>query len=268
MTSRPIVVGYDASEGAEAALGWALDEGWRTGAPVLLVYVFEWLGPVGPIPAPRPDDGAERIVSARVGRARTSHPQVTVAGTVASGPATAVLVDRSEQARLMVLGSRGHGGFTGLLLGSTSINVSAHAHSPVVVVRQTAAAGDTPVVVGVDGSACSLLAADFAFAEAATRKVSLRVLSARPQPAPNGQPPEIQGAVAPLRDKYPQVSAAIDIVDGPAGRVMAEASHDAQLVVVGTRGMGQLRGTLLGSVSQQLLHHAHCPVAVVREQPT
>ncbi|WP_173037730.1 universal stress protein [Phytohabitans flavus] len=287
MTPRPIVVAYDASEGAEAALGWALDEGRRSGAPVLLVHVLESLALAGPVPvsqSPWLDEGARRdirqMVVSAVGRARETHPDVAVTGTVIEGAASAVLIDQSKQARLVVMGSRGHGGFAGLLLGSTSMNVCAHAHSPVVVVRQTAAADDAPVVVGVDGSACSLLAADFAFAEAATRKVSLRVLWAWPMPVPNWQPPavdpeeaafakdmQIQGAVAPLRDKYPQVSAAIDIVDGPAGRVMVEASHGAQLVVVGTRGMGQMRGMLLGSVSQQLLHHAHCPVAVVREQP-
>ncbi|WP_173167116.1 universal stress protein [Phytohabitans suffuscus] len=288
MAASPIVVGYDASDGAHAALGWALDEGARTGDPVALVHAYEWPPEGGAIhlaDSGEPGDGerrhAQEAVVTALAWARDTHPDVTVTGTAVRGAAAAVLVEQSKHARMMVLGSRGHGGFTGLLIGSTSLTVSVHAHCPVVVVRGQKPPGDAPVLVGVDGSEGAMLAAEFAFAEAAAGGTSLRVLRAWTPPPPRREPTardpveiavteqtETQEAITPLRDKYPQVSATVHVVAGQAGRVLVDATRGARLVVVGSRGMGGLRGMLLGSVSQQLLHHAHCPVAVVRERPT
>ncbi|MGW1059811.1 universal stress protein [Micromonospora rubida] len=283
--SDEILVGYDGSADATVALNWALDEAERTGRPVRLAYVFEWVtvaGWIGPGVAPGiwPDETARRQVEELVGTAASdaaaARPGLTVHGEVFDGPPALVLEERSAEAGLLVLGSRGHGGFGGLLVGSTAVSVTAHAHCPVVVVRDAAAAGRAGrVVVGVDGSPTSLLALGFAVERAAQRDVPLHVVRAWEPAAGGGPAPD--GAVAteraaleePLagwRETFPEVEVTVDVVTGRPARALVEASRDAQLVVVGTRGRGGLRGMLLGSVGQQLIQHAHCPVAVVRER--
>lgn len=291
MTSRPILVGYDGSASAQAAVAWALDEAARTTTPVLLAYAFEWLSVAAPIvpgpgswPATTARRDAEAMINAAAAAAAESHPGVVVSGTLLDGPAALMLQEKSKQASLVVLGNRGHGGFTGLLVGSTAVAVSAHAHCPVVVVRGAepgSQAGSTHVVVGVDGSACSLLALGFAFDQAATRGVALHVVRAWAPPAPRWRPPhfdaeritaaerkELNGLLAGWRDKYPDVEVTSEVVADNPGRFMIDATRDASLVVVGSRGRGGFRGLLLGSISQHLLHHSSCPVAVVREMPS
>jgi nucleotide-binding universal stress UspA family protein len=180
------------------------------------------------------------------------------------------------------LGSRGMGGFVGLLVGSTAVHLSAHGRCPVLVVREV---GDEagPVVVGVDGSVMGEQAVGFAFAEAALRKAPLRALHAStwnaPLPAPQdaavpyANPPGalageeerlVSEALAGHRERYPEVPVEDQVVHGRTREALIEASHSAQLLVVGARGRGGFAGLLLGSVSQAVLHHAHCPVAVVR----
>ncbi|MDG4786692.1 universal stress protein [Micromonospora sp. WMMD1102] len=285
MNAHPIVVGYDASDGARAALSWALAEAARTGAQVTLLFAFEWpavASTVAPVATSWPDQGARedarKMLDSAILDAFQTHPRVVVTGTVQDGPAAVLLREQSRQARLLVLGSRGHGGFTGLLLGSTTVAVSAHAHCPVVVVRGERERPDGPVVVGVDGSPGAQLALEYAFAQAAARDAELRVVRAWTPIAPRWQPPgygpeeqaaveraELDRVLTDGRSRYPQVRVTVEVTPGPAGRVVVDASRDAQLVIVGTRGHGGFGGLLLGSISQQLLHHAHCPVAVVRE---
>jgi nucleotide-binding universal stress UspA family protein len=140
--------------------------------------------------------------------------------TLHAHPAAA-LIDRSQDAGMIVVGSRGHSAVAGLL-GSVSVAVSAHACCPVVVVRGQSHATQ-PVVAGVDGVG-GRLAGAAARAEQAT------------------------GRGVPLRN--------------PAAALSA-ASNTAQLMVVGSRGHGVVRSLLPGSVSQHLLRHSSCSVAVV-----
>ena len=286
MIANRIVVGYDGSESARAAIGWALDEGARTGADVHLVYAFEWpvyaaaptVAGVGPWPDSHARAEAATMLDAAVAAAADSHPQVTVTHEALLGAPVPVLEDRSRNARLTVLGNRGQGGFAELLLGSVAVAVSAHAHCPVVVVRAdgTPRQPNAPVVVGVDSSECAQRALAWAFEAASIRRVGLHVVRGVALPGPPWSAPpvgrtdeltELRELIAAWQDKYPDVVATPEVVaDAPAG-VMVRASRHAQLVVVGSRGRGGVRGLLLGSVSQQLLHHAHCPVAVVREMP-
>ncbi|MEQ4300071.1 universal stress protein [Plantactinospora sp. B6F1] len=288
MKAHPIIVGYDGSEGAKAALQWALDEAARTGAQLRLLFAFEWptvASTVAPMATTWPDQGAredaQKMLDAVILEAFQTHPQVVVTSTVLDGSAAILLREHSHEASLLVLGSRGLGGFAGLLLGSTSVTVSAHAHCPVVVVRGEQERPEGPVVVGVDGSTCALLALEYAFAQASARGSVLRVVRAWTPVAPRWQPPgygpedqataeriELDELLTDARSRYPRVEVVAEVISGPAGQVMVEASRDAQLVVVGSRGRGGFGGLLLGSISQQLLHHAHCPVAVVRELPS
>jgi nucleotide-binding universal stress UspA family protein len=75
----------------------------------------------------------------------------------------------------------------------------------------------------------------------------------------------VDDELATWRGKYPDVQVTVEVAPGVAGPFMADATRYAELAVVGSRGHIPLAGALLGSVSQHLLHHAHCPVAVVRE---
>lgn len=290
MSSYPILVGFDGSEGATAALRWAAAEAARSGAPLELLYAFEWqavAGPIAPGPGSWPDraarEDAKRMVDTAVAEILSARPEASVTGTVEVGSAAAMLEQRSRHARLVVLGNRGHGGFLGLLIGSTSVTVAAHAHCPVAVIRGDVAMDPVaPVVVGTDGSDCSLLAVEYAFAQAAARGVPLRVVHAYTLPTPRWRPPEgfdpeeitvaehsaLDEMLAGWRDKYPTVPVTLDVVADTPGHVMVEATRGAALVVVGSRGRGGFRGLLLGSVGGQLIHHARCPVIVVRELPS
>ncbi|MEU4474354.1 universal stress protein [Micromonospora sp. NPDC023888] len=281
MRDAEILVGYDGSTDASMAVQWALEEARHSGQPVRLAYVFEWLtvaGWVGPGVAPGvwPDETARRQVEDLVRKATAdaaaTHPGLTITGEVYDGPPALVLQERSAKAGMLVLGSRGHGGFGGLLAGSTAVSVAAHAHCPVVVVRDGTAGGpDDPVAVGVDGSEPSLVALGFAAERAARRQVPLRVLHAW-TPGPGGAagvPDEraaVEQSLEPWRRTFPELSMTVDVIPGSPAAMLIEASRSAQSVVVGSRGRGGLAGMLLGSVSQQVIQHAGCPVAVVRER--
>ncbi|HEX6970404.1 MAG TPA: universal stress protein [Micromonosporaceae bacterium] len=283
MNPGPILVGYDGSPHADAAIEWAFDEAARTGRPVELVHAFQW--PITPAMVATPEyypyeavrEQAEKMVADATAKLAKAHPDVAVSGLMLDGPPAAVLEERSREAALVVLGNRGHGGFAQLLLGSTGVAVSAHAHCPVVIVRGEARV-DRPVVVGVDGSLESLLALRYAFEQAAGRKVPLRVLRAwnmseplwsseddEPRDVVEAEQEALDELLAMWRDEYPEVSVAAEVVFDRPSPLLVKASEDAQLMVVGSRGRGGFKGLLLGSVSQQLLHHSHCPVAVIRE---
>jgi nucleotide-binding universal stress UspA family protein len=290
MSGHPILVGYDGSDHARAALRWAVDVAQRRNAPVHIVFAIDWPSVVPPMsytpgwPDEQMRRDAEGVVAEAAAEAHRIAPQLTVRSTVADGPAAAALWSRTAEARMVVLGHRGIGGFSGLLLGSVGVAVSAHAHCPVVVVRGEAPPEGThqPVAVGVDESPQAHLAIGFAFEEAASRGVGLVAVRA-------WEPPQLPWhsvtrplvldvdeleaaerhllteALAGWRDKYPAVPVSTRLIPSGAVPALIAVSHDAQLVVVGSRGRGGFAGLLLGSVSQQLLHHAYCPVAVVRE---
>ncbi len=285
--SGPVVVGVDGSSAALGAVRLAAREAAQRHLPLRVVHAFIWpllRVPLGPSPIGPPEGGlrheADRIVEEAIRVARARGRAVAVSGEVCTGAAAGVLVEESRNASMMVLGSRGLGGFTGLLVGSVAVQVAAHAACPVLVVRGAAPAHG-PVVVGVDGSPTSDLAIDFAVAEAALRGTDLVAIHAWTHPEATG-PGDIQPlvydvdevtneearvlaeAIAGRRDRYPDLKVELRVLRGHAADALVTASADAQLVVVGARGRGGLAGLLLGSVSQALLHHARCPVAVVR----
>ena len=138
-------------------------------------------------------------------------------------------------------------------------------------------------MVGVDGSQTSQRAVEFAFAEAALRKTGLTAVHAWTLPwlrstlsirheVVNVTRPALQQeaaavlseSLAEIRQKHPAVPVVEQVVEERPAVALVEASHDAPLLVVGSRGRGGISGLLLGSVSQAVLHRAHCPVAVIR----
>jgi nucleotide-binding universal stress UspA family protein len=138
------------------------------------------------------------------------------------------------------------------------------------------------IVVGIDGSHNASHALEWAMAEATIRKAPLTVITVHAVPASywTGAPVELPGdegkiadirktaeaAVAKIAEKLgtgrPE-SVTVTAVSGFPAKTLVDASHDAEMLVVGTRGGGGFGSLMLGSVSNQVVHHAHCPVVVV-----
>lgn len=286
-TRNPVVVGVDGSESATQAVRWAALEAARRGATLVLVHVWT------PVPVSVPhaaawgpyEDGlieqGHQWLAEAAAVAEEAAPDVTTSTKLSSGSVAGRLIGRSTSAELVVVGSRGLGGFTGLVVGSIAVAVTTHGHCPVVVVRgadlQSAPRQDGPVVVGVDGSSTSLEAVRLAFQAASLRDVPVVAVHAWSDlpittvwelttPSQSIQTLEselLDRWLAESRAQYPGVPVEQVVVrDGPA-HILLERARTAQLVVVGSRGRGGFRGLLLGSTSQAMLHHAACPVAVV-----
>jgi len=282
-----ILVGVDGSEPSLRAAEWAAADAAATGVSVTVCYVSD-VSPLADVPLPQDVRQAARAYGHRmVDRARVRIRQtapVDATGEVVNGNAAAELIRRAAGAEQVVLGSRGTGGFERLVLGSVGAEVAAHAPCPVVVVR-----GERhdrhEVVVGVDESDRSHHALEYAFQYAARhgRRVHavqavhavhdraallpMPPVSARDWVAPNQDLTArelLADAVAPWAQKYPAVEVETTVVEASAAWALVQASKGAVLVVVGSRGHGGFAGLLLGSVSQALLRHADCPVAVVR----
>ena len=292
--TRRIVIGIDGSAAADRALAWGLDEAGRRGDPVHLVSVFTLPMVVGGVmggyvgPALTSDeivqlrDSHHDQLRQRMDLARTSHPDVTVTAEVVQGAPAPVLIEVSEDADLVVLGTEGTGAFESLLLGSVSHTVAHRARCAVVLVPVSAGAGGPEkVVVGVDGSEHSDAAVDWAARQAALCNVELVIVHAWSYPyrRRRGEFPEGDETGSMMQmDAQLVVDAAVaragEPTDAPshitgslveAGPVdaLVEAAGPADLVVVGARGRGALRAALLGSTSASLVHHATGPVAIV-----
>ncbi|MFG2065151.1 universal stress protein [Micromonospora sp. NPDC048871] len=282
-----VVVGVDGSESALAAVRLAAAEAARWHRPLRVVHAFIWPtlhSPVTPGTEGPADGGlrgqARQLVTAAVDQAQAVAPGLEVTGEIVDGAPAAVLLDASTDAALIVLGDRGMGGFTALVVGSVAVTVAAYARCPVLVARG-AVDPHGPIVVGVDGSEVSRRAVEFAVRTAARRGATVLALHAYRHPVSTGpgdmQPlvydesqlhEEEQRALAEsvtgLTARYPEVSIRRESVHARAPKALTEASRTAQLLVVGGQGRGELTGLLLGSVSRSMLHHSHCPVAVVR----
>jgi nucleotide-binding universal stress UspA family protein len=281
-----VVVGVDGSACSLDAVDLAYREAAARNRPLHVVHAFAWPYlhvPLGPSPSGPPEGGlrrqAEAVLAQALERARAAGSAVPVSGEVVTGFPAAVLAARSREAALVVVGDRGVGGFAGLLIGSVAVQLAAHAAAPLLVARGRPVP-EGPVLLAVDGSPANEPAVEFAFEEAALRGVALEALHAWMYPVPSErgellplvyEAADVEAeegrllaeALAGRGDKYPDLVVRRRLVRTRTRRALIEASGEAQLVVVGTRGAGGFAGLLLGSVSQAVLHHARCPVAVV-----
>ncbi|HEX6345921.1 universal stress protein [Umezawaea sp.] len=286
-TPAPIVAGVDGSSSALDAVEWAARECARHRVPLRLVHAL--LIPVQGYPellisaheARQAMEGqAEAWLAEAEKAARAAAPTVDVEAVRLSGAVVPVLVEESREARMVVLGSQGLGGFTGLLVGSTAVGLSAHGLCPVVVVRGDPGP-DAPVVVGVDGSPASEAAIGFAFEAASTRGAPLTAVMTWTDFLVDSPYNEARLAIdwerveeaerrllaqrmAGWQEKYPDVRVNRLVLRDRPVRALLKLAEDAQLLVVGSRGHGGFTGMLLGSTSQALVYHAPCPLAVVR----
>jgi nucleotide-binding universal stress UspA family protein len=267
----PVVVGVDGSAEALTAAEFAADEARRRGLPLLVQHGFMWPSLYPPLLDPDPSDPGPRVRARELldhttETLRGKHPDLIIDGHLRNGPPAAMLVEASRRAALIVLGHRGSGGFAGLHVGSVAIHTAAHAHCPVAVVRGRPSSPGDPVVLGIDGSPESAVARGYAFEAARVRHAQLKVVAVWPPSARDRPAHEVLVEyLGDLPDRYPDVALLPRLVHGesPAGALITEA-HDGGLIVVGSRGVGGLRGILLGSVGRALIAHAPCPVVIVR----
>ncbi|MGW4819972.1 universal stress protein [Streptomyces sp. NPDC004227] len=297
MSTPPVVAAVDGSDDSLRALDWALDAARRRGAPLRAVHVRQYAALAQPdvlVAGPPGDDGDPVLEQARVHLGeRTSGTEVEYAGL--DGFPGALLPELGASAQLLVLGSRGRGGFASLLLGSSSLAAARDAECPVVVVPrpgrevhgETAAGPGPRVVVGVNVDSPDEALLDFAFTEAAQRGARLQVVAAYPWPPPAwAAPAEVttlmvdQGAVenetrtltegflTPHRARHPDVLAEPHVAPGDAAGLLVAASRDAELVVVGRHRRRLLApARMMGSVTQAVLLHAASPIAVIPPSP-
>ncbi len=290
-TGMPIVVGVDGSTSALHAAGWAANVASRRHLPLRLVFASNsvafgygaWLAP----PQSYFDElqaSSERLLEDVETAIRRDHPDLEIAVQLQTASPIPTLIAQSDEARLLVLGSRGTGGFGGMLAGSTAVALVAHGHCPVAVIRGASPDAvpptEGPVVVGVDGSRTSDAALATAFDEASWRGVDLVAVHSWLEDAADkdllqrgdaawAQVEQNEGEVlaermAGWQEKYPDVAVRRVLTQGkPVERLLEHAAR-AQLIVVGSRGRGGIRGMLLGSTSQALIYHATCPLLVVR----
>ena len=281
-----ITVGVDCSEGAEAALRWAMREAEFRAWSITAVLAWDFLDQQHSIVGERFDpnygepealDALNEIVLAAAGAQSAS----AISCRVMCDLAAPALLGASSTSDLLVIGARGLGGFGGLRLGSVSQQCLHHATVPVAIVRDIAQPGGTMerIVVGIDGSETSQRALRWALEEGRLRQAAVAVVHTWHSPSGGAYPYGVPAFDPELYEKAARqvLDTAVDEEDtaglpvpverivalGGAASVIIEAAKGADLVVVGSRGLGGFKGLLLGSVSHQVTHHAPCPVVVV-----
>jgi len=269
-----IIAGYDGSAGSDQALRWAAREAWARGT--VLTICLAWPSAdlallYGQEINDRARQRGEEILARGVRLAGSVPDLAEVRTVLAEGSPARALVERSRTAEMVVVGSRGQGEPAGQMLGSVSWQVACNGQGRVVVVRGhwrpvNQSAG--PVVAGVDGSPESQAALTFAFEEATLRDVPLIVVCALAD-APGkvggaGRMEEEFSRLMTLAEKeYPDVTVLRQVAFGAPRSALLTAAAEAQMLVLGSRGLGGLKGMSIGSVAGTLLQHSPCPVAVV-----
>jgi nucleotide-binding universal stress UspA family protein len=288
MTARPVLAATDGSPISLAAVHWAAEEAVRRGTTLRLVHV--WPQPVGIYLEQLQAEGARllaRVQEDIAGR----YPGLPVDSALLGAAAVDGLVEAAADGDLLVLGTRGVGGFKGLLVGSVSLAVAGRSPIPVVVLRPglhgaaaDAEVGDADragdVVVGVAAGDTADEVLEFAFSRADQHGSRLVAVHAWNLPAMWATPgtivPPIDSGVLesaarkhlvetlrPWQEKYPQVQVVVRTDGAGPAKALVDASDGAELLVIGRRIRKHTAGGHLGFAAHAALHHAHAPVAVV-----
>lgn len=280
-----IVVGVDGSPGGRSALAWAVDEATMRNLPLDLVHAWRPMFRAATGDALDPSliaqTHGDALLAAALGQVKVSAPTVSSRTRLVKGRPSEALLAAAAGAHLLVVGSRGVGGFRGMQLGSVGLHAVGHASCSVAIVRARPRAKG-PVVVGIDGSPAARHVLEAAAEEAALRCSPLVVLWALyVHPIAEGVP-DRESALASLQATahetlqplindvtrlHPSVDVRASLPTGYPAEVLTTASATAQLLVVGSHGGGAFSGMRLGSISHALAHEAHCPLIVARPKP-
>ncbi|MCX5554700.1 universal stress protein [Streptomyces sp. NBC_00038] len=284
---KPLVVGVDGSSASLQALDWSVDEAAARGVALRIVYASPWEGYGGLHPSmgagrPSLQVYADNVAASAVERAMRRAVAVKATADVLTEDAASALIRLSAEAYAVVVGSRGRGELTGLLLGSVGLSVAAHAESPVIVVRgaeKNVQRGFHRLVVGIGESEESQKPLEFALHEAELHGVPLTAAHAWRRPAREvpdhphhrGDSEAHRFTAEHLMDRLlfpaalarPGIDLRGQLVEGHGRAALLDAASTADLLVVGARRRKGHVGMQLGPVNHAVLHHAPCPVAVV-----
>ncbi|MEV5607570.1 universal stress protein [Streptomyces sp. NPDC052225] len=282
---RPLIVGVDGSESSLRALDWAVDEAARRSVALRVVHGSRWEWYEGHQPSFELHRGSvrqytEHIVAQAAERAGQRSAEVKVETLVVPEDPAAALIEAGRDASAVVVGSRGRGALTGLLLGSVSLPVAAYAETPVVVVRGTGThptAGFGQITVGVGEAPQAPAALEFALHEAELRSAEVFAVRTWRCPAHEGvdyptadstahqvrAETELEAALDVPRTAHPSIHVRAHAHEGHPRDVLLEASALSDLLVVGARRRDGRVGLQLGPVNHAVLHHSACPVAIV-----
>lgn len=281
-----VIVGVDGSPTSDLAVDVAADEAACRDTTLEILHALEW------VELASADDrygrelraNAQAVADNAGRRARARHPELDVVVSVELGNAIDLLEAASDRAALLVVGSRGFGGFKGLLMGSVSLPVASIARCPLLVVHPDHVAvpeGEAlPIVVGVSDDECTP-ALEAAFAQAHARGLPLHAVHTWSYPvmvvAAVPATPELwsvedwektalallAAAVAPLREKYPDVAVTEMVVLDTPAHALVDRSEQAAMVVLAAHRRTARFGRNLGRVTHTVLHHSKAPVLLV-----
>lgn len=273
--SGMIVVGYDGSAQAARAVRWSAKLAEAAERELRIVHAWVWplitkdLGPIDGVAESGHRNTAERLLREAVADAEDAAPDVRVSTSLITGSPRPVLEYVSKTAHLLVLGHRGMGGFLGMLLGSVTLGMIAHAGCPVAVIHDE----DTPrgpVLVGVDRSRNASEAVDMAARLATALDAPLKVVHVRRMLDDHTGQDEVEATrileenLQHAREKAPAVEVTGQVVHehSPVRGLLAEAAGTG-LLVMGHQGESKRR---FGSVAHALVHHAPCSTVICRHR--
>jgi nucleotide-binding universal stress UspA family protein len=288
----PVVVGVDDFEHSDRLIHAAAREAQLRGTALWLAHAYHGFTPAtqGVPPGFSPEqvlrETVEEQLTALAAKVKAEHSDLHVETAALAGPAAPALAQLADTASLLVVGGRGRGGVTGQLLGSVSLGVLAHAHCPVLVARGSGERTTRKIMLGIDvgqDPRTGPEVLEFAFKEAARRHADLYAFHAWEDPADmyaygakiftrpehaaalkRGRE-KLRAALAPWQEMFPSVKVTSDVLAGLPAKLLVEATDLADLVVIGGRAHEGRDGMRVGAIAHTVLHHAHCPVAIVPE---
>jgi nucleotide-binding universal stress UspA family protein len=291
--NQPVVVGFDDSEHSVKAIEYAVREAIARQASVKVVHAFRWI----PVPATpgvpldeAPMEDVRHAITAQLDEAaqkiRETHPGLVVETLPVQGDPPRMLADAARDAAMLVVGGRGSGGFTGLLLGSVALRTLSMAECPVMAVRGDHVPRTGRIMVGVDllAPAQSTDALEFAFTEAVLHKAEVSAIHVWEDPSrmygiggrrsgdvftafEDSQREHLAAVLEPWEQKYPGVPVTRQTFPGSPSRMLVDSTRLVDTLVIGGRDrVGGHTGMRIGALAHTILHHAHCPVIVVPER--